>query len=259
MEMIRSLKATGGVKGLPWKQRGYVRKKYPGILVLTKEQLNVLRELADCAPINPNQLSKRMKKAYSFVYNTLKDFECRKIVSMHLERSKKGTPSRVYDLKLEGILWIIHDELSRTAGRWNRPRINKFIEKHSSKLPLVFGKWRYFLDRGFEGIVFTRLWMLAGTHYNNPFRRGTGLYYWLEMEQQLSRFFFLWDFYRVDDNPIKGFDFNSWIAALKGDDEIKEFVIKELESDQRRLTYQQALVKDVLSFMNRPDKLIHPD
>ena len=241
----------GGIRGGPWKGRAQNRKRYPGAFPLSESQLNLIEELAKNAPLNPNQLKKITKKAYSFVYNTLKEAERRKILSLRLEKNQKGTNSRMYDLDLEGVLlvlrrWSRNPELSMR----NKHQIFKTIERYGPKLPLVFGKWKYFTDAGLGEIVWARLWLLLGTHASNPFRRGTGYYWWLEMEPQMTRFFFLWDFYRGDDNPITGFDFKTWMTVIKNDAEIRAFVTQELEHERKTLNGQQALVEKILSFVS---------
>jgi hypothetical protein len=61
--------------------------------------------------------------------------------------------------------------------------------------------------------------------------------------------FFLFDFYRGSNNPIKGFNFTAWITALKNDMEIRAFVIRELENEQKVLKNQLAVVGRALFFM----------
>jgi hypothetical protein len=242
------MRVTGGATGIPWKGRAYIREKYPSALPLTLKQLDVLKGLAQSAPINPNKLSKKLKYAYSFVYTTLRELERRKIVSMHREKNEKGTLSRIYDLEIEGVLWILAEEM-KTSNEWNHSLIGTLIERHRPKLPLVFGKWQYFREAGLEDLVLTRLKIAVDTHSAYPFQKGTGYYPWLEMEQQITRFFFLWDFYRGSNNPIKGFNFATWINALKNDKEIRAFVIQELEYEQKVLKKHLADVGSALSFI----------
>lgn len=97
--------------------------------------------------------------------------------------------------------------------------------------------------------MLTRLKTVVDTHSAYPFRKGTGYYPWLEMEQQITRFFFLWDFYRGNDNPIKNFNFTTWMTALKNDKEIRVFVLRELEYEHRVLKNHLAVVGRALSFM----------
>lgn len=106
------MRATDGIKGLPWKGRAFQRKKYPRSVPLSKEQLNLLKKFAKTAPTNAFKLSKSTKKAYSFVHDTLIEFERRKIASSRSDKSEKQTPERIYDLELEGIFWILEKELN---------------------------------------------------------------------------------------------------------------------------------------------------
>jgi hypothetical protein len=87
------------------------------------------------------------------------------------------------------------------------------------------------------------------THRGHPFHLGTGLYPWLEMEQQLNHFFFLWDLHRGDDSIIEGFDLKDWITALRNDNELRAFIIQELKDDRSRLGNLLTNTERVLSFM----------
>ena len=181
------LRVADGVRGVRWKERAYLRKEYPGILPLSNAQLTILEKLAKTAPTNPLKLSKMTKKAYSFVQNTLTDLERRKAVSAYWGKNEKGTPTRIYGLELEGILWILDKKLGWIMEKPTRDiasfdLITGMFKHYSSKLPLVFSKWSYFRDNGLEELFFIRLQILASTHMKTPFYRGTGYYYWLDME-----------------------------------------------------------------------------
>jgi hypothetical protein len=235
---------------VPWRERGFVRKKYPGILRLTKSQLNLLKKFGINAPTNANKLCKMSGKAYSFVHETLVEFERRKIVSSVVVKSRKKTKERIYDLELEGIFWIIEDVV---MGRKNDKECNdliiRMLKHYRDKLPLIFGKWSYFRDLGLEDQFFIRIWHLVGTHMNNPFYKGTGYYPWLEMEHQMNRFFYLFDFYRYYDHFIINFDPKIWINALKNDKEVRDFVVQELEAELKVLNNQHENVEFVLSVL----------
>jgi hypothetical protein len=238
-----------------WKERGYVRKKYPCSLPLSIEQLKILRKLAGIAPTNANKLSKSTRKAYSFVHETLIEFERRKIASSRLDKSEKQTPERIYDLELEGIFWIIDDAV---LGRKNDKECNdlviRMLKHYRSKLPLVFGKWSYFRDLGLEDLFFTRLWILVGQHNANPFYKGTGVYPWLEMEHQMNRYFYLFDFHRYYNHFINNFDPKIWVNALKNDEEIRDFVVQELEAESKLLKNNLENVEFVLSVLQSKQK-----
>jgi hypothetical protein len=244
------MRVTSGESGIPWKHRGYVRKKYPSVIPFSKEQLKILKKLGETAPTNAHKLSKATRKAYSFVHNTLVEFEHRKIASSRLGKSEKQTPERIYDLELEGIFWI----LQREIGGWEHDKksqnlINRMFKHYYHQLPLVFGKWSYFRDLGLANWFFIRLKILVDTHMKNPFYKGTGYYYWLEMEQQMTRFFYLFDFYRLDNHFITDFDLKIWLTALKNDKGIRDYVIQELEYERKMLKKNLTNVEDVLSFM----------
>ena len=118
-----------------------------------------------------------------------------------------------------------------------------------TKLPLVFGKWSYFRDSGLEDLFFIRLSFLVGTHMKKPFYKGTGYYPWLDMEHQMNRFFYLFDFNRYYNHFITDFDPKIWVNALKNDKEIRDFVVQELEAELKVLKNQQENAEFILSVL----------
>ena len=122
---------------MPWKGRAYRRKNYPGAFALSEKQIEVLEELARRAPANAYQVHKTSGKAYSFVFNTLKELERRKMVVSRIERTEKETMAKIYDLTLESVLFILHRQLLPADFDFTQAR--KTIEKYESLLPLVFG------------------------------------------------------------------------------------------------------------------------
>ncbi len=238
------MRVTDGSK-VPWKNRGFVHKNYPGILPLTKSQLNLLKKFGINAPTNAHKLCKITRKAYSFVHETLEEFERRKIVSSTSVKSKKKTKERIYDLELEGIFWIIENVVMRRKNdKECNDLIIRMLKHYSSKLPLVFGKWSYFRDLGLEDLFFTRLWFLLGTHKESTYNKVT--------EQQITRYFYLFDFYNL--NNFLKLDVKAWLLALKNDCEINTFVVKELECDRDLLKNDLTNIEDVLSFLQSNKK-----
>ena len=244
------MRVTDGIKEMPWKDRKFTHEKYPLAIALSKEQLKLLKKLAMTAPTNAHKLSKTTRKAYSFVHESLIEFERRKIAHGNVIKSKKGTKEKVYDLELEGIFWILQEEVfARKNDKESNDLIIRMVKHYSSKLPLVFGKWSHFRDSGLEDLYFIRLSFLVGTHMKNPFYKGTGYYPWLEMEHQMNRFFYLFDFYRYTNHFITNFDPKKWVNALKNDKEIRDFVVQELEAESKVLKNQQENVEFILSVL----------
>ena len=236
--------------GMPWRGRAYLHKKYPWAFPLSESQLEVLDGLARNGPINPYKLGKSIRKAYSFVFNTLRELELRKMVTFLREKTEKGVYAKIYDLALEGVMLVLHREMNKGAReKKNLSFIRKIIEKYSHMLPLVFGKWRYFEKAGCAEMVLTRLKIIVDTHESNPFKKGTGFYPWLEMEQQITRFFFFFDTFKPDHQRIIDSDYNAWMTALRQDKEIKSYVIQELKYEQKRLKNVQIQVEKSILFM----------
>jgi hypothetical protein len=239
---------TSGAK-LPWKDRKFIRNNYPTVLPLSKTQLRVLKKLAYIAPTNANRLSKETKKAYSFVHDTLIALEQRKIISSIEVKSVKHTPERIYDLELEGILWLLRDDIfARKNCKDTYNFIINLLKHYRSKLPLVFDKWSYFRDAGLEDLFFNRLWFLAGFNKKDRFYKDS-----LEMQRQLTSFFYLFDFYRLD-SPFFKFDVKAWFTAWKNDDEIRYFVIQELKKDAHLLRIHLTNAEDITVFLESNSK-----
>jgi hypothetical protein len=169
------------------------------------------------------------------------------------EVTEKGTKAKIYALNLEGILLVLHREMTY-PDKWDHRFIRKIVESHGSLLPLVFGKWKYLKEMGFGEIFLIRLKIIVDTHESNPFRKGTGFYQWLETREQITRFFFLFDLWRLENHFIPNFDAKAWMTALKQDKEIRNYLIKELKYEQRRLKNAKNRVEDILSFMEPQQK-----
>lgn len=243
----RKLKTTSGI---PWKGRAYLRKRYPGAFPLSEGQIQVLRGLAKEGPINTYRLAQKTGKAYSFVFNSLKELERRKMILIkRTDDTERGTKAKIYDMNLEGVLLILQREVSHEVKKRDHGFIRKIIESYSSFLPLVFGKWNYFKKTGLEKLFLLRLKITLDTHKYDHLRKGTGYFPWLEDKQQIVRFFYLFDFYRFEDHFINDFNVKTWLTALKEDKEIKDYMIRELKNERRRLENRQIRVDKVVLFM----------
>jgi len=247
---LTPLKRLGEVRGGPWKSRAYLRKKYPGILPLSEAQIEVFEFLAKMAPTNAYKIAKESGKAYSFVYNSLKILEMKKMaVDKGKKKTEKGTMANIYDLTLEGVLLILHLQLSRPyyeETKTNYNFIRRLLENYQSLLPLVFGKWEHFEKMKVTKIAFHRLEMLVNTYAHDPgsFTPGSGFPRGMETEQKICWFFY-----------FQGHMFNYsevWVATLKQDEEIKKYVINAMKAYQKRLENTRSLIKKTVSLLETP-------
>lgn len=246
----------GKVTGLPWKGRAYLHKKYPGAFPLSENQIKVLEGLARNGPMNTNKLRKKIGNAYSFVHGTLRELERRKMVTLlRKERTEKGTEAFVYDLALEGILLVLQREMRKAEfDKWNHAFISKIINRYSSTLPLVFGKWNHFKETSVDEMALVRLKALVDTYVANRlnFEKGTGFLPWKEMEEQVCWFFYFTGFYPPAHEGWSGVkDPAAWLSAWKQDQEIRNYVVKELEEYQKRLNNLGILIEKSISFLQR--------
>jgi len=152
--------------------------------------------------------------------------------------------TQTYDLSLKGVLLVLKKELAPAdTERWNYSLIQKIIRKHSSLLPLIFGKWSYFDKMKVWKIARFRLKVLVDTYAADPlsFRKGTGVVPWMEMEQQICWFFYFQFNHLKFGKP--------WMTALKQDKEIRAYVVKELKAYQKRLENLNTIIDENLAFL----------
>lgn len=244
------------VKGI-WTERGYIRTYWPTLSPLSTNQITVLKGLAEKAPTNAYQVAEKTGKAYSFVFNCFKECEKRGIITLIREmKTKKGTKAKIYDLTLDGVLLLLSKILINKSiyshgdiGE-NRTLFYKMMDRYSSMLPLVFGKYDYFKKNELDKLYHIRLsFMTRG--YPDSYRKGTGIYPELEMEEQIMRYFYLFDFDMLDEPFIKDFDKRTWLTVLKNDPEIREYILKELESDQKKVQNSEKRIIEIVSFLKK--------
>lgn len=234
----------GRIIGLPWKGRALRRKKYPLAFPLSESQLEILDELERYGPINPNKLCKKAGKAYSFVFNTLKNFELRGMVTLRREKNEKGTYSKIYELALEGVLFILQRQLGPIHPDYGF--INNLINKYESLLPLIFGKWNHFRKMKVETIAFLRLKVLVDSYVKEPlsFKRGTGFIPGME-RIELINWFFYFQFHHFKYGE-------AWITTIKQDEELKEYTINELKAYQKRLEQTNNIIEETVILLETP-------
>lgn len=241
-------------KVVPWKNRKFVREKYPTVLPLSKKQIEVLKGLAKKGPTNAYQIAAETGKAYSFVFNNLKEFEKRRLVTIiKKEDTKKGTRATIYDLTLDGVLLVLKNSFYLPGDlKKNRNFFYKIIDSYRSMLPLVFGKYDYFKKMELDRLYRIRLDFIVNSSPTS-FRKVTGVYPWLEREEQITRYFYFFDFYRLDNHFIKDFDPRTWLNALKQDVEIREYVLEELRKEQNRLKNIEKTIVAVSNFLKKTE------
>ena len=230
--------SLGKVTGIPWKGRAYLRAKYPGAFPLSGSKIEVLLGFAREAPTNAYKVAKTTGKAYSFVFNTLKELERRKkVVFKGKQRTEKGTTANIYDLSLEGVLLTLKTEMRLAdTDEWNRKFIRRIIEKYSPLLPLVFGKWDHLVKMGVEKPALIRLKIVVDNLH--MLRRGDPTVPGKTIEQKINWFFYLGSVYKFSFLLAK--DPIVWVNAWKEDDEIRAFCIEEIEQHVRR--YEDAII-----------------
>jgi len=203
------------------------------------------------------------------MFNAVKLLELRRFVKLvGKKQTSKGTTANVYDLALQGVLFVLERELAtvvdtkpRLLDDWTQDqirevgdRIHKIIRKYEFLLPLIFGKWSYFREFGVEGEALFRLKTIV------DIRNRLGFYDYepaevIEKEiivRRIYSFFFFrglmpetleFNGWKIAGNP------NLWMNMWKHDDEIKAYLVKELMEYQERLGEIGSFVNGTLSFL----------
>lgn len=137
----------------------------PKPLSLTKIQAEILLHIAKHKQANKYEISQSLNKSYSSIYNGINCLLEHKLVKVQrTEPGEKNPKIEVdyYALTLSGLL-VTFDY----TPTWNY--IDQIAEKQADKLPLIFGKWQFFINKGvrdkvakrFEGAVLSELWNLT--------------------------------------------------------------------------------------------------
>lgn len=195
--------------------------------------------------ISPRKLAKRTRELYSLVYYSIKDLESRRIaLPRGKKKTEKGTSATVYDLSLEGVLLLLQREMRYAeTNKWNRKLIQEVVDKYSYLLPLVFGKWHHFKKMQVEKIASFRLKVLVDTFVADPsgFKKGTTFIFGkrgCEMEENVCWFFYF---------QLQHFKYGlAWMNALRQDEEIKNYVIGELQLFRKNIAKLDGIINSTL-------------
>lgn len=220
---------------------------------LTQSQITFLETLAKDGPTNPYQVQKKTRKSYSLMSKAAKELMKRGMVKFEgKEKTEKRTMANIYDLTLEGVLFVLENQLSfGDIERWNYNFIHKIIRKYESLLPLVFGKWSYLRKMGVpEKIALNRLSVLAQNR--ERFKRGDPTFPGVDKEEKICWFFYFWGYYPIlqhDSFPGIVADPKVWKNVWKQDEEVRAYIVKKFREEQKSLRNRSIFVEKILSFL----------
>lgn len=101
----------------------------------------------------PRALNRKKKKPFklwlSTVGRALDRLESQKLIKKEekIRKLEKGHPKRIYHLNFHGLLYLLEFYKESWA------HIDDIAIKHLDKLPLIFGEWEYFGEKGVKGKV----------------------------------------------------------------------------------------------------------
>jgi hypothetical protein len=151
-------------------------------------------------------------KSYSGIFNAVKSLQEAKLIKFTNSKKAERNPNievKQYQLTLTGLVLTCALLLDWSNGT----KLNKVIEAHQDDLPLVFGKWKHFVQEGKEQGAAERLHDAIDMHANRllemrDFRtaeseatkewcrrwRASGESSFMDTEYQVTRYFLLRDY-----------------------------------------------------------------
>lgn len=239
------------------RRRVRIVKEWRNPSPLLESEITALSTLANEGPTNVYQIKKKTGKAYSLMFNAVKELEKRRLVKLiEKKQTSRGTTANFYDLTLEGVLSVLEGELaSGDRERFNYNLIHKIVKKYESLLPLIFGKWSYLQEVDLETVALFRL--KAVVDNQDLFERGEPLIPAANKEQRICWFFYF--FGLIPARPeFEGWgimdDPKAWISAWTQDKDIRAFVSDELKRYQIRLKNLGAYVERLITLINGDNK-----
>jgi hypothetical protein len=165
---------------------------------------------------------------------------------VRVEKGKRN--AKRYFITLKGILIVLYKELLPAEDRaYDHAFISKIIKTYSSLLPLVFGKWDYFDRIGVGKMALCRLKAIADNR--DVLEPGSSWIPGKSMEEKISWYFYFVGFLSFPQSPtiFEGWcgmeNPQKWMNALVQDEDVRAFVIKEIETYQRALKSFGAFVE----------------
>lgn len=225
---------------------------------LTEFETEILKCIARSGPLNINQTRREVRHAYSSTRKAIFNLVEKGLVieSSIMTVKHTGLETKTYDLALEGILLVLQREMEKPdSDKWNHAFIRKIISRHSYTLPLVFDKWSYFHKMNVGKMALVRLKIIADTYRNDPnsFRKGVGWYRWLDMEEQITRFFYFYRFFPAtfaQTWPTEE-DQKAWAKMWKQDKTIRSYIVEVIGEDLRRFENVISQGKNILSYLQK--------
>jgi len=223
---------------------------------LTKFEIQILKCVAHTGPLNINQIKKELSSAYSSTRKTTFRLvrrgtlaESGPVIVKHT-----GLETQTYNLSLIGVLFVLREKLSEGMETWSQKHVNRIIRKYKSLLPLVFGKWGHLNRMGVLEMALFRVKGIVDTYTSDPnsFRKGVGHYPWLEIEEQITRFFYFFGFFPRTWTGWKGVeDPKAWMTMWKQDEDIRTYVIDGIQEELEKFRKATIRGRNILSFLQK--------
>lgn len=123
---------------------------------ITKVEKHILTEIARNDPLWLSELARRLEWSRGAIEKALPRLEKKNLLeAVKIVELPSGVKQVWYDLTMRGLVVILTYE-----NLWIY--IDEIAEKKASKLPLVFGKWNYFCEKGVkEHLIAALRWAIS--------------------------------------------------------------------------------------------------
>lgn len=198
---------------------------------LSNRQKQILKLLAEQGPQNIYQISKKLNVEYSVAHVNVKKLEKQGTVKLlKTVDSQKGGKAKIYGLTLAGLCRA----LTQIPELWNK--IDNILDKWVNLEPLIFGKWKYLRSKGPSEDLIKSLKEAVKETANREIRDEKNK---IIADGYHPQKFFRQDFFNSLFDFIPRFQTEIWIEIIRGDEELKEWAIKET---RRNIDYFKTML-----------------
>ena len=195
----------------------------------------ILRQIALNGEVTQYDLKASTGLTYAPIHEAVKTLLASKYIRETRRENFRGPlPKRFFGLTLRGLaMAFLLSDIPRD--------VDKLAEKWGDTLPLVLGKWKYFVNVGLEkqfvdAFIWVAKWVLQWGYDRKAFATERFWYYIFVMTAGAAK--------------VK------WLRALRGDPELRQWAVEEMKEwllEGREITriYERSL--EVLEMSNEPD------
>jgi predicted transcriptional regulator len=212
----------------------------PIMPTLTTRMEEVLCFLAENGPANTYQIHKGLNIEYSVAYMAVKSLQTLGFIKLEGKgQGQKGATTLIYGLTLKGLIKAIF-------SRNNLENLDKILDRWKHLAPLIFGKWIYFKKMQLQDDIIEflcdRRTILENLQI--PYTGKEEIPSDKVAEIIFMSYLAEWIFRkRLVENRDK------WIRAFREDEELRNWMISELEKEEKKYQYLMQIAIENLGLL----------